>query len=74
MSVLVTALVIWCIRTSWKSTESEDVWRKSLTAFRRIRGNLFKSVKDFKPFRTRSVPRQVLYDNHIPLTDRGLSV
>jgi len=66
MSVLVVTLIIWCIWTAWESTEGEDVWRDSLTVFRRTRDNLFKSVKNFNPFRTRSVPRL-----HITLADRG---
>ena len=68
MSVLVATLIIWCIRTAWESTEGEDVWRDSLIVLRRTRSNLFKGVKDFNPFRTRRVPRQV---NHITLADRG---
>jgi len=70
MSTLVAALIIWCIWTAWESTESEDVWRDSLVVFRRIRSILFKRVKDFHPFRTRHVPRHVLQDDHITLTDR----
>jgi hypothetical protein len=72
MSVLVAALIIWCIRTAWESTEGEDVWRDSLTVFRRARSDLFKRVKDFSfsPFRNRRVPRHVLQDGHISLTDR----
>ena len=70
MTVVVATLVIWCIRTAWESTEGEDVWRDSLTVVRRTYSNLFKSVKDFKPFRTRRVPRQVLQDDRITLTDR----
>ena len=70
MSVLVAALIIWCIWTAWESTEGEDVWRDSLIVLRRTRSNVFKRVKDFNPFRTRRVPRQVVQDNHMPLADR----
>jgi len=66
MTALVDTLIIWCMWTAWETTEGEDVWRDSLTVFRRTRDNLFKSVKGFKPFRPRSVPRL-----HITLADRG---
>ena len=70
MSTLVATLIIWCIRTAWESTEGEDVWRDSLIVLRRTRSSVFKSVKNFNPFRTRRVPRQVVQDNHITLVDR----
>ncbi|KAF8496527.1 hypothetical protein F5888DRAFT_394389 [Russula emetica] len=72
MSVLVAALIIWCIRTAWETTEGEDVWRDSLTVFRRTRSNLFKRVKDFNPFRPRPrrVPGYVPQDDQITMTDR----
>lgn len=52
-SVIVSILVIWCIRTAWESTEGEDVWRDSVVAFQRARSNLFKRVKEFNPFQVR---------------------
>ena len=70
MSVLVAALIIWCIRTAWESTEGEDVWRDSLIVFRRARSNLFKRVKDFIPSRNRRVPPHVSQDVHFTLSDR----
>ena len=70
MTALVATLVIWCIRTSWESTEGEDVWQDSLAVFRRTRGNLIKRLKDCISFRTRRVQRHVIQDNHITLTDR----
>jgi hypothetical protein len=70
MSVLVAALVMRCIRTAWESTDSEDVWRDSLTVFRRTRNKLFKRVEDFNLFRTRRVPRHVPQNDHLTLTDR----
>ena len=69
-SVVVTTLIIWCIRTTWESIEGEDVWRDSLIVFRRARSNLFNRVKDFNPFRGRRVPRYVSQDVHITLADR----
>jgi len=68
MSVFVVTLIMWCIWTAWESTEGEDVWRDSLVVFRRARTNLFKRVKDFRPFRRRI--RNVPQDGHISLTDR----
>ncbi len=70
MSALVVSLVIWCIRTSWESTEGEDVWRDSLVVFKRARGNLLERVMEFNPFRTRRFPRDISQDDHITLTDR----
>jgi hypothetical protein len=70
MSALVAALVIWCIWTAWEYTESVYVWRDSLVVFQRTRSNLFKRVKDFKPFRSRRVPRHVPQDDHIILNDQ----
>ena len=71
MSVLVAALIIWCIRTAWESTDGEDVWRDSLIVFQRTRRDLFKRVKDFNPFRPRRpqrhAPRQ---DDQYTLNDR----
>jgi hypothetical protein len=69
MSALVSALIIWCIWTAWEYTESVDVWRDSLVVFQRTGSNLFKRVKDFKPFRSRRVPRHVPQDD-ITLNDR----
>jgi hypothetical protein len=45
-STLVAALVMWCIRTAWETTEDYDVWRKSLAALRRTRGDISKGVKE----------------------------
>jgi hypothetical protein len=70
MTVLMAVLIIWCIRTAWESTEGEDVWRDSLTVFRRARSNLFQRVKGFNPFRSRRVPRNVPQDDQFTLTDR----
>ncbi|SRR6266852_1200064 len=70
MSVLVAALIIWCIRTAWESTEGENVWRDSLVVFQRARGNLFRRVKNFNPFRARRIPQHVLQDDQFTLTDR----
>jgi hypothetical protein len=75
MSVLVAALIIWCIRTAWESTEGEDVWRDSLVVFQRARRNLFKRVKEFNPFRPRRPPRHVAHvaqgdHDQFTLTDR----
>ena len=71
MSVFVAVLIIWCIRTAWETT-GEDVWRDNLNVFRRARGNLFKYVKDFNPFRARRPPRHVPHpqDDQFTLTDR----
>jgi hypothetical protein len=71
MSVLVATLIIRCILTAWESTDSDDVWRDSLTVFRRTRDELFKRVKDFNPFRTRRVPRHAPQNDDITLTDLG---
>ena len=46
MSTLVAALIMWCIRTAWESTEDYDVWRKSLVALRRTRGDISKGVRE----------------------------
>jgi phosphatidylserine decarboxylase len=46
MTALVAALIAWCILTAWKSTEDYDVWRKSLAALRRTRGDVFKGAKE----------------------------
>jgi hypothetical protein len=66
-SVVMAALIGWCIRIVWESTEEEDVWRDSLIALRRTRGALFRRVKEFNPFHTRRFSR----DDHIPLNGRG---
>jgi hypothetical protein len=63
MSVLVTTLIIWCIRTTWDSTEGEDVWRDSLIVFRRAGRELFRRIKDFNPFRP--TPRPTRWSYHI---------
>ena len=57
-SVILAALIGWCIRTAWESTEDEDLWRDSLVVLRRTRGVLFERVKKFNPFLTRQVPQR----------------
>jgi hypothetical protein len=44
MSVLMAALIGWCIWTTWKYTEDndDDVWQKSLVVLRRTCGALFE--------------------------------
>jgi hypothetical protein len=58
MSVLMTAVVLWCIRTAWDTTDDIDVWHNNLFALRRTRDSLFKRVKELGrdiagPFATR---------------------
>ena len=66
MSVLLVAIIGWCIRTAWESTEEDDIWQISLAVIRRTRIDLLKRVKELNPFCTRYVPR---HDN-ITLTHR----
>jgi len=73
MSTLVAALIMWCIRTAWESTEGYDVWRKSLAALRRTRGDISKSVKELfqdalRSFSIRRAPGDV-HSTH-SMTDR----
>jgi xanthine/uracil permease len=54
MSVLVGALIGWCIWLAWESTEEVDVWQDSLVVLRRTRATLFRRVKKiFNPFHIR---------------------
>lgn len=64
-SVLLVVLVGGCIWTDWESTENDQIWKVSVSAFQRTRGDLSKRIKGFNPFHPR-VPEH----NNIPLTDR----
>jgi hypothetical protein len=73
ISTLVAALIMWCIWTAWESAEDNDVWRKSLAALRRTRGDVSKSVKELfqdalRPFSIRRAPGDV-HSTH-SMTDR----
>ena len=62
--MLIAALIMWCIRTAWESTEDLDVWRKSLVVLRRTRCDVSKSVKElvqdvFSSFSIRRAPWDV---------------
>ena len=65
-SVDLVTLVGWCIWLAWETTENDEIWKVSVLAFRRTRGDLFKRMKGFNPFRPRRAPEH----NDIPLTDR----
>ena len=68
MSVLMGALIGWCIRTAWESTEQDDIWQMSLAVLRHTRIVLFERVKELNPFYARHVPQ---HDNtSITLADR----
>jgi uncharacterized membrane protein YccC len=67
MSVLMGALIGWCIWLAWESREDERVWQDSLAVLRRTRTALFRRVKKFtNPFHTRRGPR----DDHISMASR----
>jgi hypothetical protein len=73
MSALIAALILWCIRTAWASTEDHGVLRKSVAALRRTRGDVSKSVKElfqnvFRSFSIRRAPGDV-HSTH-SMTDR----
>ena len=65
-SVLVVALVGGCIWADWESTENDEIWKISVSALRRTRGDLSERIKSFNPFYPRRVPE---HDN-ISLADR----
>ena len=58
MSVLMAALIGWCIWTDWDSREEygEDVWQNYLLVLWRTCGAVFERIKEFIPFHTRRVP------------------
>jgi len=73
VSMLVAALIMWCVRTAWKPTKNDDAWRQSLVVLRRTRGNVSKNVKEFAQhvltlFSIRHAPGDV-HSTH-PMTDR----
>ena len=79
MSTLVAALIMWCIRTAWESTDDPDVWHKNLFALRRTRDSLFKRVKELGrdiagPFSTRRPQGDVPSMHSISMSERPYDV
>ena len=79
MSTLVAALIMWCIRTAWESTEDFDVWHNNLVVLRRTRDNLYKRVKKLGrditgPFSTRHPQEDIRSMRSISMSERPLGV
>jgi len=79
MSTLVVALIMWCIRTAWESTDDFDVWHNNLFALRRTRDSLFKRVKELGrdiagPFSTRRPQGDVRSALSISMSERRYDV
>jgi hypothetical protein len=79
MSTLIAALIMWCIRTAWESTEDFDVWHNNLVVLRRTRDNLYKRVKKLgrditDPFSTRRPQEDVRSMRSISMSERPFEV
>src|SRR5712691_5381108 len=79
MSALVVALIMWCIRTAWDSTDDFDVWHNNLFALRRTRDSLFKRVKKLGqdiagPFSTRRPQEDVHSTLSISMSERPFDI
>ena len=75
MSTLITALVMWCIRTAWESTDDFDVWHNNLVALRRTRDSLYNRVKKLGrdivgPFSTRRPQEELRSIRSIAMSER----
>jgi len=66
ISVLMSGLIMWCIRSTWESGYDEyaSLWRDSLAAMRRTHRDFIGYMKQFRagaliPFPTRRAPEDV---------------
>ena len=79
MSALVSALILWCIRTAWESTDDIDVWHNNLVALRRTGDSLFKRVKKLGrdivgPFSTRRPQEELRSIRSFAMSERPFDV
>ncbi|KAI9509043.1 hypothetical protein F5148DRAFT_815641 [Russula earlei] len=56
MSFLAAALIAWCIKNAWESTEDDDLWRDSVLVLKRTRSDIFQSLKQMGLDALRSFP------------------
>ena len=73
-SVVLVTLVGWSVWLAWETTENDEIWQSSMSAFRRTFRDLSERVKGvyLNPFSPRRVsepvPEQNNQDNNIVLT------